>query len=540
MSTTFDLAKFSQPERQFLTRETTWTDKLMDHETLKARIPLSLLPPSTSATCRTSPSLGDLEKLPMELLHTVFRELPVANILSLYRTNSRSQAVLSSWPSLALVNQYGQNAIRALIASQSAHRYTFPQLESVVFSSECEFCQEHGEILYLLKLVRCCFRCLSTDRRLLAVNTTYAVNVLQVPSSELRKLPLFTTAPQDHHWGSQLGQLSVVDYTAALRVSKAKQTDREIGYDWSRAHMSKNTLSLSGTEINLPTMWQSVHPTPGLTIQDRRTTQNDLPLLSLPWAITRPFEGPSGQHACSVFFPAVKRTSVKPAGANTFYYKYETQAARHCSGCAHWWNYHSTMPFEYHTIYRGTISDLSSPLMSHLSHCIYARMFWQKLWTVTPTRAQMIINGHNSNQLRISRWGNRDQELNASSFEMFSSEGLYMIEGYKLRGGAFTQSTAWALSESDGEEHDPVIVPAVPKDANDGYGDLLFSAEALSQAHWATATPLSRNDLFHGPFGLVNEKRGREMRRIQKQRRHGKNVGRRGIWQGPWTFDLFG
>ena len=115
-----------------------------------------------------------------------------------------------------------------------------------------------------------------------------------------------------------------------------------------------------------------------------------------------------------------------------------------------------------------------------------------------------------------------------------------MIEGYKQRAGAFTQSTAWALSESDGEEHDPVIVPAVPKDVNDGYGDLLFGAEALSQAHWATATPLSRNDLFHGPVGLVNEKRGREVRRIQKQRRHGKNVGRRGIWQGPWTFDLFG
>lgn len=96
--------------------------------------------------------------------------------------------LVSSWLPVVLVNKYGQNAVRAIIASQSSHGYTYPRLETVVFTTKCEICHEQGETLYVRKLMRCCFRCLSTDRRLLAVNVGYAASVLEAPEEDLKRV----------------------------------------------------------------------------------------------------------------------------------------------------------------------------------------------------------------------------------------------------------------------------------------------------------------------------------------------------------------
>ena len=105
--------------------------------------------------------------------------------------------------------------------------------------------------------------------------------------------------------------------------------------------------------------------------------------------------------------------------------------------------------------------------------------------------------------------------------------------------GTFTPPTLWPVADLDGDEQEAIVVSAVQGGDWDEDGDMLFGIEALSQAHWATASTFSPNDLFHGPIKLVIEKRGRERRRIEKQRRHGELVSRKGIWQGLWEFDMF-
>ena len=541
MASTCDLPKMSPAERRFLTRETTWRDKLIDHEMLKANIPLSTPVHSTRPLACTAPSLGDLDHLPLELMHQLFSNLSVADVLSVLRLNTRSRSLISSWPTFVLVNRYGENALRALIATGTAHRFTLPQLESVVITTDCEICQEHGEILYLPTLRRCCFHCLSTDRRLLAVNAGYAAKFLNLPRDILQTLPILTTAPHEHHWSIKLGRVQMVDYTTALSLSTNKETDWCTKRPCPRQPMSSTQLKPAGDFWVLPQKYRSIQPRPSRSIQKRRKVTNDLPSLSLPWTVTRPQEGPSGQHACSVFLPAVKRISVKIPGTQCSYFKYEIHSAMHCSGCAHFWKYHSALPYEYHTMHRGSISDTSSLLMVHLKHCVYAQMMWQKLSGLDQHRAKSMIEHHNRNQLFIRRWGSSDTRLNAAWFERLTYADVDMVEQNEGISGKFTQDTVWPIHhKANGRKLGEIVVPAVEKDVRDMYGDLLFSQEALSQANWATAAPMSRNDLFHGPVKLVMEKRGRETRRIQKQRRHGENVGTRGIWQGPWSFDHFG
>ena len=248
----------------------------------------------------------------------MFHELSVADILSFYRLNSRSQALLASWPAFLLVNSFGQNALRPLIATQAANRWTFLPLEDVIFTSECEICQEHGEILYLPKLLRCCFHCLSTDRRLLAVSVNYAATTLQFPKSTLQKLPIYTTAPQDYHWSFALGRMAMIDYKEAIEFSNSQEAARSTTLDtYPQQLLGPNVFEK--TTFNLSSERRSVQPRPQRSLQARRQQQNGLAFLKIPSVVTKPREGPAGQHAYSVFLPAARRTLIRANGSSPSY-----------------------------------------------------------------------------------------------------------------------------------------------------------------------------------------------------------------------------
>jgi hypothetical protein len=60
---------------------------------------------------------------------------------------------------------------------------------------------EHGEILQLLRLKRCCFLCLSQERELLAISQGDAQNITGLSESELAQLQHMRTLPQKSFWG---------------------------------------------------------------------------------------------------------------------------------------------------------------------------------------------------------------------------------------------------------------------------------------------------------------------------------------------------
>jgi hypothetical protein len=158
-------------------------------------------------------------------------------------------------------------------------------------------------------------------------------------------------------------------------------------------------------------------------------------------------------------------------------------------------------------------------------------MYWERIQRLTGFQSMLVLQ--RQNKLRINR------SVDALHFEYFSPEGAQMIWHNKMQPDRFSACTEWPINSSDDEVHDRVLVSAFPFCNRDQYGDMLFGQDALSQASWATANAFSYKDLFHGPVKLVRQKQDRERQRIEKQRRHGEMVSRRGIWQGPIVFDLF-
>lgn len=357
-----DFKSMSDDERRFLVRDNSWRDKLIDDQMLNVRIRLQ---PSLLRSRNPMPSIGTLNNLPLETLYTIFDDLSVADILSLLLTNSKSHVLVSAWPSFSVVVKYGSNAIRALLGFGAAHLFTFAKVKRVVLFDRCEICREHGEILYVPKLIRCCFHCLSTERSLLAVNAGYAVHDLKIPRAIIAKMPIFHTIPQLRQCGFELGRMPMVDYTTAIEFATPEIAPQLETDDKRQIFVHTRTLPAA---MSLPAVWVSSPRRRRPRLQVRRQQSSEsLPLLSISSAVVRPHEGFSGQHACSIYLTAIKRASSPNA-------KFEVQHAKHCGGCAHYWNYHSALPFEYHTMYRGSLSDPSSDLAIHIAHCIYARM----------------------------------------------------------------------------------------------------------------------------------------------------------------------
>jgi hypothetical protein len=357
-----------------------------------------------------------------------------------------------------------------------------------------------------------------------------------------KKMFMFRTIPQQRFWANLLGIETVVDYTSAIaastsqtmKVTTTRLTDPV--REWALAKMTK--VVLPETE-NLADNRRSLQERYETSIQDRRQGLNTLPRLSLPSMVIAPEEAAGWQYAVSVFLPVFKKIPVKAAHTAVLY-RHQLQPASYCAGCAHWWNYHSSLPGEYHKLYSGTISDLSSALVDHLSNCIYAQLFFWKLSTLTAVQKHKAVTGFNSKMIRIDRSGSSDLSVRSNLFEYFSHEGDDIVKEFKRRAARFTKPTTWPVLAPSGYVDEEIKVKSVSKFVLDTYGDMLFSTdEAISQANWAIARPFGPTDMFNGPTKLVLDKQHREKRRIEKQIRAGCPVSRRGVWGGPISWDHF-
>jgi hypothetical protein len=172
--------------------------------------------------------------------------------------------------------------------------------------------------------------------------------------------------------------------------------------------------------------------------------------------------------------------------------------------------------------------DASSPIAIHLSQCIYARMWYEKLALVS--NQQWFMNLH-----LIGRAGLR--RLDPAWYEALCIEGQDMLAREDITNTTFTQPTCWPFKIAGSHDHGACVVPAMEEGQEDSYGDMLIHND--SQASWATARPCSVFDLFKRPLDMVELKRQRELRYIRKQRKEGVQRIWAGVLQGPRRFDDF-
>jgi hypothetical protein len=172
--------------------------------------------------------------------------------------------------------------------------------------------------------------------------------------------------------------------------------------------------------------------------------------------------------------------------------------------------------------------DASSPIAIHLSHCVYAPMWYEKLALLSNQKEFLALYQQGRAGLR---------RLDPAWYEALCIEGQDMLMREEVTNTTFTQPTRWPFKIAGSHEHGVCVVPAMEEHQEDTYGDMLIHND--SQASWATAGPCSVFDQFKRPLDMVELKRERELRVIRKQRKEGVQRIWAGVLQGPRKFDDF-
>lgn len=533
--------KLQRGEFQFLLRQAQYNEVLLDAAELKRRIrfhPNSGSPASTPKTGVVD--AGVIRTLPAEGIINILRHTTISSLLTLRRANSTIKSIIDQWKPFQLITNHGDDTVRALVATGAGHLWTAGQLVNVLFTTKCELCGEHGEIIHLLKLKRCCFRCLSEARELLAVEVGYATKFLGLSREELETLPTLTTFPQNMFWGFPSVPCTMVDYEAAMKLSG----DRVLESSPNHGTLAMFPYKFRKTGVFLDKVFRSVQPRPTKRVYERRGQ----PSMKLAPSIIRSPETHYWQHACAVQQRAMTRKLARLADG-TFKDSVTIVNAVYCEGCARFWNYHSPLPFYFHKMYTHNPAGGPTEFTNHLKHCVYAQAHWTRIecpWYPVQAARKIFLLNNNRQIMWVRNPSTTLRESNAK-FESIPKGLLNLVRLYSKNFRNFQQPYSWPQPGGGGlvEGADAAMLKRVKErekkasrlhhtdDDIDLYWDMLVGPEAASQTNWACANLYDGSStLFRGPVSLLESKRLRLIRKAEVKNHPA-------LMKESWGFDRF-
>ena len=443
-----------------------WDNKLINTSNFPTRLRFTdvshLAPPKWPAA-----SNGNFDKLPLEIIQMILAETDLATIMHLRLTNSYLKAVIESWSPFRNILYHAPNVLGALLGTKTANIYTAPQVVDTIFTDRCEFCGDCGTFLQLLKLKRCCLKCLANDPRLLSIPATYAISVMGARTEDVARMHHLVTIPRDNFWGEKkhLGSSVAVDYVSALKMcnSTTLATPTILRKRLGLAlNLCKCGLSTCKAAVDAAFKSKTVPPS------------YHMPKLDLSPSV----------HAANNnryrFLAAIHAPIIHPARRNNFdkisnIPLSSEHSGGYCRGCRYYWNLLSPHhPLE-HRVYTA------SEMKRHLESCFYARCWWNKLYPigypVDHARTRIVL----SRQPVLPR--NASMQRSASGFDVIDSTLLLLLD---VQHG----------------KHSP------PTSQNS-----LLGPEAESQATWACAR-IHNTGILRRYLDVFLEKKKRQIRKM--------------------------
>lgn len=133
-------------------------DNTLDEAQLATRCPLDN---GRRSITPVHPSIGNLDKLPVEILTQVLMYTDVPSITRFRRVNSLAMLLVDSVPKYAAIIKHCPNIIRAILSIQ-ADGFNCNVLYATLSSTRCSTCDCFGDHLYLIDCRRVCYLCFTS------------------------------------------------------------------------------------------------------------------------------------------------------------------------------------------------------------------------------------------------------------------------------------------------------------------------------------------------------------------------------------------
>jgi len=152
--------------------------------------------PVFGAKCTAPPSdMGDLEILPLEIIHLTFNMLDLQTLIDFRTISWRARALVDSFSPYNEIIQYCPDALRALLSTHMSVYFTAQDILQALYAESCFVCGHPGLFFDMFTSYRCCITCVSNSDSLLCVTASFAKRKLGLNSKTMSMLPTLLSIP---------------------------------------------------------------------------------------------------------------------------------------------------------------------------------------------------------------------------------------------------------------------------------------------------------------------------------------------------------
>lgn len=138
---------------------------------------------------------GTLDRLPVELIHTVLNRLDLQSLSRLSCVSLQSKAVVEAFPPYRELMHHVPETLRALGKTRLACLHTADVLYSSLKSEQCVSCKQFGPYLFLPTCERCCYGCLQWNPSLRVIPVSFAQSCFKLTQCQLKQLGIMRSVP---------------------------------------------------------------------------------------------------------------------------------------------------------------------------------------------------------------------------------------------------------------------------------------------------------------------------------------------------------
>ena len=199
------------------------------------KIQEAAVPSSVERESNSSASLGNLDDLPLELLHSIFAVLDFQTLSHISRTCSRGVEVVESMPQYRDLRRHTPRAMAALGLTRLIRHHSAAALHAALLSAHCASCGEYGPFLFLPTCERCCFECLGKNQSLWVIPTYVAKKCFGLTTSLVKRLPIMRSVPGKYYVRlasiSRQRQVQLVSVRSAKELAVKQRSEEQMAQE---------------------------------------------------------------------------------------------------------------------------------------------------------------------------------------------------------------------------------------------------------------------------------------------------------------------
>ncbi|KAI1146727.1 F-box domain-containing protein [Nemania diffusa] len=157
-------------------------------------VPTLKLPPASKLAQRNS-SLGNLQRLPPELISKVLDNLDICSFHRFARVTFLANAFVQLQSSYTQLLESAPKALQALVQVGLISQYSLGQLYAILRTEQCTTCDQFGPFLFPLTGKRCCYGCFLGHPSLGVYPPERAKERFGLTEESIRQLPTLRVIP---------------------------------------------------------------------------------------------------------------------------------------------------------------------------------------------------------------------------------------------------------------------------------------------------------------------------------------------------------